>query len=265
MTAATVEPTTTNGLAGGRTVHGIDRATIRPTVWILAVVAVFVLGVPLVNTLVQRSSPIPVGTVYPVGMDVTFTPDSTWSYADRYQAANNQGVAGGGSVTRGGVTFDVATGSWGATLTELNTTVNRQLTATDDLSGPASSTSVSSTQGVAGVLTTYQGATTSARVYTFLDQGTAVQIVARGPVGAMAHELPGVERMVDSVTFPKEPSLTARQTIATEEKVTTFRARFERATDGHAAREADRVAEANRTGASRADDDTSSTDEGAGK
>jgi len=254
MTAATFEPTAT----GGRTVHGLDRSTIRPTLWILAVIAVFVLAVPAVNSLVQRSSPIPVGTVYPVGMDITFTPDSTWSYADRFQAANNLGVAGGGSVTRGGVTFDVATGSWGATLTELNSTVNRQLKATDDLSGPASSTSISSTQGVAGVLTTYQGATTSARVYTFLQEGAAVQILARGPVGAMAHELPAVERMVDSVTFPKEPSLTAKQTVATEAKVTEFRARFERATDGHGDREAARVAEANRAGTTR-------TDEGAGE
>ena len=194
------------------TALGIDRSTIRPAALILAVVLFFVIAVPAVNALVQRSSPIGVGTVYPVGMDITFTPDSTWSYGEGAQGAalTQNGEA---SVTNTGVTFDVNTGGWDRTLTEFNTTMTDQVKADDDLVGTASSTTVTTPQGVPGILTTYQGGTTTAMTYAFVHEGAAVQVVVRGPATAVAHELDGVRRMVDSITFPKEPSAIARENL----------------------------------------------------
>lgn len=228
MTAATLDrsrPTPPT------TPHGLDRSTLTPAAWILAVVLVFVLLVPAVNTLVQRDSPIPVGTVYPVGMDVTFTPDSSWSYADRAQSPNSTGINGSGSVTSTGVTFDVATGGWGSTLRDLDETVNRQVRSTEDLTGTTSSTTVTSPQGVTGVLTTYQGAGPNALVYAFLHEGAAVEVVVKGPATALTHVLPSVHRMVDSITFPREPSTFAREAITTQDRSSQMRAEFEKATE----------------------------------
>lgn len=191
---------------------GLDRRTLRPALLIAAAVVLFAIGVPVVNSLVQRTSPIEVGTVYPIGLDVTFTPDSGWSYSDLHQSAATSGN-GGAAVTRAGVDFSVSTGAFAGTLTEFNTTMTEQVTANDDLRGTTSSRTVTTPQGVPGVLTTYRGATTDAMTYAFLHEGAAVQIVVRGPSAALAHELGSVQRMVDSLTWPKEPAPLAKEAL----------------------------------------------------
>ena len=220
MTATTLDRPTPAEPSGPaeHTVLGLDRRSLRPALALAAVVVLFAIGVPVLNALVQREAPVQVGTVFPIGMGVTFTPDSSWSYADLHESPATSSSNGGAAVTNSGVTLELSTGAFRGTLDEFDATMTRQVDANQDLRGTTSRRSVTTPQGVTGVLTTYQGGTTDALTYAFLHEGAAVQIVVRGPAASLSHELGSIHRMVDSLSWPDEPSALAREALKEDGK-----------------------------------------------
>lgn len=162
---------------------GLDRRTIPLTLFVLAVMVVFMVVVPAIDRAVGWDDEIIAGDVIDLGQGLTFVPAVGWELTSGTRTTDAPVTGVGGPETRasignGGVVVQVDRSGFDGTADELLDRVNQLRTTSDaepnrsfKVTGPR--TTVTTASGLTGVSEAYTSANGEGRMLAFtLDAGS---------------------------------------------------------------------------------------------
>jgi hypothetical protein len=188
--------------ADERTVFGIDRRSIRPTLLVALIVVTLGAVIPTVNHAVSPEESIEPGTVLDVGLGVSFTPVSGWLLNTDDTTPGGPGLAGTVGISETGVLLTVAAEPFDGTLDEfIAIATERRSAAIDTLDITSPQQSANTSQGVTGLTETYNGAGVQGSLTVFVADGVAVTVDADGPEGTISLHAQEIDAMTRSIVF----------------------------------------------------------------
>lgn len=201
---------------------GLDRRTIPLTLFVLAVMILFIVVVPAIDRAVGWDDEIRAGDVIDLGDGLTFVPAVGWELTSGTRVADAPVSGVGGPETRasvgnGGVTVQVDRSGFDGTADELLDRVNQLRTKSDaepnrsfKVTGPRST--VTTASGITGVSEAYTSANGEGRMLAFtLDAGktsgtpTGVLVVVDGAGDGYAAQADAIDALIASIAF-EEPA-----------------------------------------------------------
>jgi hypothetical protein len=185
-----------------RTVFGIDRWTVWPTVVIALIVVTLGAVLPAVNHAVSPDETIEPGAVLDVGVGVSFTPVSGWLLNTDATRPGGPGIPGIVEVSETGVLLAVSAEPFDGTLEEfMDSATDKRSAAVDNVHLSSPQQSAVTAQGATGLTETYNGIGVQGSLTVFVSDGVAVTIDADGPEGSAARHADEIAAMTRTIVF----------------------------------------------------------------
>ena len=172
---------------------GLDRRTIAPTLWVLALVLLWSTIVPFIDRHVSYDVEVEPGTVLDVGSGVTIVPPPYWEIDP--QTALTEGSL---VVHHSGVTVTVTVGVFDGELSDLMASANDALDV-DRIT--SAQTSITTSSGSVGLIEAFQSGNAHGFIAVFAEDGVGVEIEAIGPEPQIHRFESEIDDMVVSLEF----------------------------------------------------------------
>lgn len=187
---------------------GLDKATIVPTLIVVAIFLLIGTGVPRIADLLSFDDPIEAGDVLDLSGGVTVTPVPGWNLEAGLRttddvASGGQGTNAKTTLVNGGVTFSIVNGPFDGTPSQLLRQINKNNDQIKDNQGfhvTSPKATVTTSTGEEGVIESYTGTATEGIVAAFVIDGVGIEITAVGPPGAVEDQVRDVATMIDSIS-----------------------------------------------------------------
>lgn len=188
--------------AADRNVFGLDRRSVWPAVLVAVVVVLFGAVLPAVNHAVSPEETIEPGTVFDVGLGVSFTPVAGWLLNTDATTPGDVGLPGIIGISETGVLFSVAAEPFDGDLDEfMGIATDRRSDAVDKLHLTSPQQSTATSQGVTGLTETYNGIGVQGSLSVFVLDGVAVTVDADGPEGSVSRHAVEIDAMTQTILF----------------------------------------------------------------
>ncbi|HLY48401.1 MAG TPA: hypothetical protein VKR21_04330 [Solirubrobacteraceae bacterium] len=190
---------------------GIDRATVKPSLLVLALAALMSGVLPLVNSKTPYHAPIHRGEVAELATGVTLTPAPGWDLATGALVGHARSLVGdtaSAEIVDGAITFDVQAAPFAGTPLALLRRVKQISSELDHARGAASASRqyrVRTRQGALGVGQDFAGVTREGSVVTFVlrprgqTSAEGIVIVVAGPRGSITRARDAIVAMIRSI------------------------------------------------------------------
>jgi hypothetical protein len=184
---------------------GLEKRSIPPALLSLALMAVFVVLLPAVDSAIPYDREIEAGDVVDLGSGLTFTPAEGWGFPDGVlvdgSGAGEDGLRSA-KVTSDGVTLRVTTGPFSGTPEDLLTQIRKINDAYGAIEGYTVLTDVETvmtSDGVQGVSQAFTAANVEGFIAAFVIDGVGVEFVVVGPSSELLEHDETVRHMVTSL------------------------------------------------------------------
>lgn len=182
---------------------GLDRRTLLPALFVIAVFVVLVLIVPRVNAALDWDDPVRAGEQLALTDTISFTPVEGWDVESGFRV----GRTGAGtryddvSIAADGVTFEISPDSFDGTPNQLLDQVEKVTSRIDDptFRVEGDRTTITTTTGEIGVAQPYSSVTGDGLAAAFVIGGTGLKITAYGPPTQMTAAAEEIEAMLSSI------------------------------------------------------------------
>ena len=186
---------------------GLDRRTIAPALFVLALAFICATVIPAINNAIQPDNPVQPGDVLNLGKGLTLVPARDWNIVTGLRVSDETSSPATGSapnveLSNGSVMFKVAEGPFTGTPNALLDQINQNKTGVKDIDELASTgdrVTVTTAQGATGVVETFTGSEVGGKIAAFVYDGTGVQITVLGLPEDMALHQDDIQAMVDSI------------------------------------------------------------------
>ncbi len=172
---------------------GIDRRTIVPALWVLALVLLWSIVVPYIDHHVSHEVEVEPGTVIEVGSGVTIVPPAYWGVDTQTPLTQGSLV-----VHDGGVTVTVTVGTFDGELSDLMESANDALDV-DRITSPQKT--ITTTSGSVGLIEAFLAGSAHGFLAVFAEDGVGVEIEAIGPEPQIHRYEDEIHDMVVSLEF----------------------------------------------------------------
>ncbi len=185
---------------------GLDRRSLVPTLWVMALAVVLTVVIPAVDDAVSYDDPVQPGDVFELDGDITFVPEPGWGITSGVRA-DRPPVSGSfpntASVVDGDVAFTVTVGDFRG---DENALLDQVAKTTDALTGGSGATmseqrtTITTDDGEVGVTAPLSVLSTDGMVAAFVlgDRGVVVRVT--GPADGDPDSDQAVSRMLDSIS-----------------------------------------------------------------
>ena len=164
---------------------GLDRRKMAGTLAVLALVVLWAVIAPHVDSSIRHDNEAAPGEVFDVGSGVTIVPPARWQVETQ-----NALTEGSLVVHNGGVSVTVTVGTFDGDLPDLMDSANESLDIQEITSAQST---ITTTAGSSGLVEAYTGIREQGIVAVFAEDGVGVEIEAVGPD-------PQVTRFADEIT-----------------------------------------------------------------
>lgn len=182
-------------------VLGLDRRTIPPALFVLAVFLVLTVIVPRVNASIGWDDPVRAGEQLALTDTVVFTPATGWNVESGFRVVDEQVRFGGATIAGDGVTVEVYPDSFDGTADQLLDQVEKVTSRTADPSFrvDGSRSTLTTTTGQTGIVQPYSSLSNDGLVAAFVLDGTGIEITAYGPPTQMTAAAQTIRDMIASI------------------------------------------------------------------
>jgi hypothetical protein len=192
---------------------GLDKRTLKPAFFVLAVVIVFVGVVPAINNAISWTNQTTAGDVINMGDGLTFAPPVGWDLTDGFKTTDHpdHGVSATSSsavLSNGAVQIAAKGGSYSGTADALVNQLNRNLTRNQGSAFKVDGTAVSITTeaGTTGVTEVFRSEAKEGQLAAFtfgkgdgLPTDIGLSFTVTGPAGSLARYRAEIDDMLKSV------------------------------------------------------------------
>lgn len=194
---------------------GLDKRTLKPALFVLAVVIVFVGVVPAINNAISWTNQTRAGDVIDMGDGLTFAPPVGWDLTDGFKTTDHpaSGVSATSSsavLSNGGVQIEAKGGAYAGTADALVRQLNQNLTRNQGSAFKVDGTAVSITtdSGITGVTEVFRSAAKEGQLAAFtfskggsLPAAVGLSFTVTGPEGSLARYRAEIDGMLSSVAL----------------------------------------------------------------
>ncbi|NOX30095.1 MAG: hypothetical protein GXP35_08625 [Actinobacteria bacterium] len=174
-------------------VLGLDRRKLAATLAVLALIVLWAVAVPYIDSSISYETEVAAGQTFDVGSGVTIVPPTRWEVDP--QTALTQGLL---VVHNSGLTVTVTVGTFDGDLSELMESANDSL-GIDRITSPQSS--ITTTQGSTGLIESFDSANSHGVFAVFAEDGVGVEIESLGPEPMATRFADEINAMILSLQF----------------------------------------------------------------
>lgn len=194
---------------------GLDKRSLGPALFVLAVVIVLAGVIPAINNAISWTNQTKAGDVIDMGGGITFAAPEGWTLTDGFRTTDHGAHSVSPSrstavLANGGVQIEVKGGTWPGTADALLSQLNKNLTRNEGsaLKVEGAPASITTDAGDTGVTETYQsGSSKGGRLaaFTFPAGGTlsgpiGLAFTVTGPNATLTQYEPEIDTMLRSVS-----------------------------------------------------------------
>ncbi|SNS95373.1 hypothetical protein [Rhodococcoides kyotonense] len=181
-------------------VLGLDRRTLPPALFVIAVFFVFTVIVPRVDAAIRWDDPVIAGEQLALTDTIVVTPTSGWDVETGFRVGEDQ-KAGEATIAGDGVTFHVTPDSFDGTPTELLDQTEKVTSRTTDptFRVDGDRTTLTTTSGETGVVQPYSSVRSDGIVAAFVIDGTGLKVTAYGGPTQMSAAADDIRDMILSI------------------------------------------------------------------
>jgi hypothetical protein len=157
---------------------GLDRRTLRPALFVLAVVILLAGVLPAIDSAVSWTDETKAGDVINMGSGLTFVPPAGWDLTQGFRTTDKPGVppnlnAGAASLANKGVQIVVQSGKFSGTTDDLMDQLNRNLRKSDGSGFKVSGNpaSITTADGRTGITEQYSNSVHDGQLVAFIIPG----------------------------------------------------------------------------------------------
>jgi hypothetical protein len=182
-------------------VLGLDRRTLPPALFVVAVFLVLTVVAPRVETSIRWNDPVVAGDQLALTDSIAFTPAAGWEVESGFRVGKDDGKSGDATISEDGVTFQVSPGSFDGTPIELLDQVEKVTSRTADPSFRVDGdrNTLATTAGQTGVVQSYSSVRGDGLVAAFVIDGTGLKVTAYGPPTQMTTAAQTIRSMITSI------------------------------------------------------------------
>jgi hypothetical protein len=194
---------------------GLDKRSLAPALFVLAVVLALAGVVPAINNAISWTNQTNAGDVIDMGGGITFAAPEGWTLTDGFRTTDHGAHSVSPSrstavLANGGVQIEVKGGAWPGTADALLSQLDKNLTRNEgsSLKVEGAPVSVTTDDGGTGVTDTYQSGGKGGRLaaFTFPEGGTlsgpiGLSFTVTGPVTTLAQYESEIDTMLQSVSL----------------------------------------------------------------
>lgn len=182
-------------------VLGLDRRTLPPALFVIAVFIVLTIIVPRIDSSIDWDDPVRAGEQLALTDTIVFTPTAGWDVETGFRAEVNQVRSGDATVAGDGVTVQIESDSFEGTADQLVDQIEKVTSRTTDPSFQVvgDRSTLTTTTGQVGVVEGYSSITGDGLVAAFVIDGTGVKVTAYGPTAQMTAAATDIRDMIVSI------------------------------------------------------------------
>lgn len=182
-------------------VLGLDRRSLPPALFVIAVFVLLTVIVPRVNAAIDWDDPVRAGEQLALTQTIVFTPAEGWDVEAGFRVSAENIRSGDVTLGGDGVTFEVSPDSFAGTPDQLLDQVEKVTSRTTDPSFRVEGdrSTLTTTAGQTGVVQTYSSIRGDGLVAAFVIDGTGVKITAYGPPAQMTAAADTIKDMITSI------------------------------------------------------------------
>lgn len=184
-------------------VLGLDRRTLPPALFVIAIFFLFTVIVPRVDAAIGWDDPVQAGEQLALTDTIVFTPVSAWDVETGYRVGpDGPGQRSGEVVIAGdGVTFQITPDTFDGDPNQLLDQTEKVTSRTTDPSFRVESdrTTLTTTTGATGVVQSYSSLDNDGLVAAFVIDGTGLKVTAYGPPTQMTATADDIRDMIISI------------------------------------------------------------------
>lgn len=182
-------------------VLGLDRRTLPPALFVVAVFIVLTIVVPRVNASIGWNDPVLAGEQLALTDTIAFTPTAGWDVETGFRVGRDDPRSGDATISGEGVTFEVSSDSFDGTPEQLVDQVAKVTSRTSDPSFRADGnrSTLTTTTGQVGVVQPYSSLRGDGVIAAFVIDGTGVKVTSYGPPNQMSAAADNIRDMIASI------------------------------------------------------------------
>lgn len=189
---------------------GLDRRSIAPALVVLAFALLAHLVLPMVNAALSYDEETSAGDVMLLKEGVSFAPAAGWSIESGI-VEGDEPVSGSRPastrLTEGQVSYEVTVGEFDGTSADLLDQLKETTDALNDSAGlhvTSDPATISTQQGVEGVIARFSGESSDGALAAFVHDGVGVEIVSTAPTTADRETTEEIAEMIVALRFDGE-------------------------------------------------------------
>lgn len=182
-------------------VLGLDRRTLPPALFVIAVFIVLTIIVPRIDASIGWNDPVRAGEQLALTDTLAFTPAAGWDVEAGFRVGATGARSGDALITGDGVTFEISPGSFDGTPDELLDQVEKVTSRTSDTAFrvDGNRSTIATSAGQTGAVQPYSSVRGDGLVGALVIDGTGLKITAFGPPTQMTAAAGTIRDMIVSI------------------------------------------------------------------